>query len=113
VTWTIDDFQIGKTKVFLRAGQMADLDARRAEVLGRAARIIQRQICTYIARKQFVVLRRSATQLQSFLRGTLSVPSLFVLSACVELWFSCLIVHVGESNADAILLLNQIAIVKP
>lgn len=49
---------------------MADLDARRAEVLGRAARIIQRQISTYIARKQFVSLRRSATQLQSFVRGT-------------------------------------------
>jgi myosin V len=62
--------------VFLRAGQMADLDARRAEVLGRAARIIQRQIRTYIARKQFAELKRSATQLQSFVRGTLS--SLYV-----------------------------------
>ncbi|XP_020598865.1 myosin-17-like, partial [Phalaenopsis equestris] len=28
-------YQIGKSKVFLRAGQMAELDARRAEVLGR------------------------------------------------------------------------------
>ena len=62
--------------MFLRAGQMADLDARRAEVLGRAARIIQRQICTYIARKQFAELKRSAMQLQSFVRGTVS--SLFV-----------------------------------
>uniref|UniRef100_A0A0E0GS16 Myosin motor domain-containing protein n=1 Tax=Oryza nivara TaxID=4536 RepID=A0A0E0GS16_ORYNI len=68
----LENYQIGKTKVFLRAGQMADLDARRAEVLGRAARIIQRQISTYIARKQFVSLRRSATQLQSFVRGTLA-----------------------------------------
>jgi myosin V len=33
---------------------MVDLDARGDEVLERAARIIQRQICTYIARKQFV-----------------------------------------------------------
>jgi myosin heavy subunit len=62
--------------VFLRAGQMADLDARRAEVLGRAARIIQRQICTYIAKKQFVELKKSATQLQSFVRGTHSSLSL-------------------------------------
>ncbi|TVU34255.1 hypothetical protein EJB05_16086, partial [Eragrostis curvula] len=68
----LENYQIGKTKVFLRAGQMADLDARRAEVLGRAARIIQRQICTYIAKKQFAVLRRSATQLQSFVRGSLA-----------------------------------------
>ena len=62
--------------MFLRAGQMADLDARRAEVLGRAARIIQRQICTYIAKKQFVELKKSATQLQSFVRGTHSSLSL-------------------------------------
>ncbi|PWZ32837.1 Myosin-17 [Zea mays] len=68
----LENYQIGKTKVFLRAGQMADLDARRAEVLGRAARIIQRQIRTYIARKQFAELKRSATQLQSFVRGTLA-----------------------------------------
>ncbi|GER36038.1 myosin XI [Striga asiatica] len=62
-------YQLGKTKVFLRAGQMAELDARRAEVLGNAARTIQRQIRTYIARKDFVVLRQAAIQLQSCWRG--------------------------------------------
>lgn len=56
-------------KVFLRAGQMADLDARRTEVLGRAARTIQRQIRTHIARKQFVVLKKSAIDIQSLCRG--------------------------------------------
>ncbi|GMN53056.1 hypothetical protein TIFTF001_022196 [Ficus carica] len=61
---------IGKTKVFLRAGQMAELDARRSEVLGNAARIIQRQIRTHIARKEFIALRGAAIQLQSYLRGT-------------------------------------------
>ncbi|PIN19846.1 Myosin ATPase [Handroanthus impetiginosus] len=66
-------YQIGKTKVFLRAGQMAELDARRAEVLGNAARTIQRQIRTYIARKEFVALRLAAIQLQSCWRA---------LSAC-------------------------------
>ncbi|KAH6806610.1 myosin family protein with Dil, partial [Perilla frutescens var. frutescens] len=66
-------YQLGKTKVFLRAGQMAELDARRAEVLGNAARTIQRQIRTYIARRDFVVLRKAAIQLQSCWRA---------LSAC-------------------------------
>jgi len=64
-------YQIGKTKVFLRAGQMAELDARRAEVLGNAARVIQRQIRTHIARKEFIELRRAAMCLQSNLRGIL------------------------------------------
>lgn len=61
--------QIGKTKVFLRAGQMAELDARRAEVLGNAARIIQQQSRTYIARREFISLRNAAIMLQSYLRG--------------------------------------------
>ncbi|XP_010937148.1 myosin-17 isoform X2 [Elaeis guineensis] len=65
-------YQIGKTKVFLRAGQMAELDARRAEVLGRAARIIQRQIRTYIARKEFLMLRKAAIHLQARWRGRLA-----------------------------------------
>ncbi|KAM5547298.1 myosin-17-like [Rosa sericea] len=62
-------YQIGKTKVFLRAGQMAELDARRAEVLGNAARTIQRQIRTHMARKEFIAIRKAAIQLQSYVRG--------------------------------------------
>ncbi|XP_074565345.1 myosin-17-like isoform X2 [Curcuma longa] len=65
-------YQLGKSKVFLRAGQMAELDARRAEVLGRAARTIQRQIRTYIARKEFLLLREASIQLQTFCRGWLA-----------------------------------------
>ncbi|XP_039117225.1 myosin-17-like isoform X2 [Dioscorea cayenensis subsp. rotundata] len=65
-------YQIGKTKVFLRAGQMAELDARRAEVLGRAARTIQRQIRTHIARKEFIKMRKAAILLQSHWRGRLA-----------------------------------------
>ncbi|KAK6126771.1 hypothetical protein DH2020_039479 [Rehmannia glutinosa] len=81
------DLQLGKTKVFLRAGQMAELDAKRAEVLGNAARTIQRQIRTYIARKDFVLLRRAAIQLQSCWReiyGLTITSFLFLLaiSAC-------------------------------
>ncbi|TYJ13600.1 hypothetical protein E1A91_A10G062300v1 [Gossypium mustelinum] len=65
-------YQVGKTKIFLRAGQMAELDARRAEVLGNAARTIQRQIRTYIARKEFISSRGAAISLQSYLRGNMA-----------------------------------------
>ncbi|XP_010522522.1 PREDICTED: myosin-6 [Tarenaya hassleriana] len=68
----LEGFQIGKTKVFLRAGQMADLDARRTEVLGRSASIIQRKVRSYLARKSFVLLHRSATQIQAACRGQLA-----------------------------------------
>lgn len=64
--------QIGKTKVFLRAGQMAELDARRAEVLSDAANTIQRRARTHIARKHFLALRDASICLQSFCRGDTS-----------------------------------------
>ncbi|XP_038720466.1 myosin-12 isoform X1 [Tripterygium wilfordii] len=65
-------YQIGKTKVFLRAGQMAELDARRTEVLAIAARRIQRQIHTYLTRKEFISIRSSAINLQKICRGQLA-----------------------------------------
>ncbi|CAA7013966.1 unnamed protein product [Microthlaspi erraticum] len=58
-------YQIGKTKVFLKAGQMAELDARRTEVLGRAARIIQSKFRSYL-------LLKAATNLQAVCRGQLA-----------------------------------------
>ncbi|AQK76186.1 myosin2 [Zea mays] len=63
---------IGKTKVFLRAGQMAELDARRNEVLGRSASMIQRKVRSFLAQKNFIALRRSALQIQTVCRGELA-----------------------------------------
>ncbi|KAG6662878.1 myosin-6-like [Carya illinoinensis] len=68
----LNGYQIGKTKVFLRAGQMAELDSHRSEVLGRSASIIQRKIRSYLARRSFVLLRQSVLQIQSACRGQLS-----------------------------------------
>lgn len=61
--------QIGKTKLFLRAGQMAELDARRAEVLSIAAKTIQRRVRTHYARKRFIALRQATIVMQSICRG--------------------------------------------
>ncbi|KAL1546121.1 myosin-11-like isoform X1 [Salvia divinorum] len=68
----IKGFQLGKTKIFLRAGQMAELDARRTEVLSSAAKIIQQRRQTHIARKRFMAMREASIQLQSFCRGRLA-----------------------------------------
>ncbi|XP_050216966.1 myosin-6-like isoform X2 [Mercurialis annua] len=65
----LQGYQIGKTKVFLRAGQMAELDARRNEVLGRSASIIQKKVRSYFCRKSFVQLRQSAISIQTQCRG--------------------------------------------
>ncbi|KAK9125622.1 hypothetical protein Scep_014468 [Stephania cephalantha] len=65
-------YQIGKNKVFLRAGQMAELDARRIEILANAARTIQRQIRTHLTRKEFVSLRRATINSQKLWRAQLA-----------------------------------------
>ena len=109
-------WQIGKTKVFLRAGQMAELDARRAEVLGNAARIIQRQIRTHIARKEFIELRQAAIIFQSNLRGSHSCllkvfAPIFVLSLfcsyCIIKKLGQIIVTTSQSLACMFVLVHK------
>ncbi|KAM3731027.1 hypothetical protein ACB098_12G131000 [Castanea mollissima] len=68
----LTDYQIGKTKVFLRAGQMAELDAQRASILGISAKVIQKHIRTHITRKMFVKKRKASIHIQSFWRGELA-----------------------------------------
>ncbi|KAJ7949058.1 Myosin [Quillaja saponaria] len=65
-------YQIGRTKVFLRAGQMAEVDARRTEVLVNASRCIQRQILAYLTRKEFITLRRATVHMQKLWRAQLA-----------------------------------------
>lgn len=68
----LSNFQVGKTKVFLRAGQMADLDAQRSEVLGNAARVIQRKVRTFLAQKELKTLRKAVICVQAHWRGKLA-----------------------------------------
>ncbi|KAL8137294.1 hypothetical protein V2J09_003295 [Rumex salicifolius] len=68
----LQGYQIGKTKIFLRAGQMAELDAQRAEKLGNAAKTIQRKMKTYIAQKKFIDVRKATILMQSLCRGRLA-----------------------------------------
>ncbi|VVB07461.1 unnamed protein product [Arabis nemorensis] len=65
-------YQIGKTKIFLRAGQMAELDARRNEVLAGATKRIQRQIRTYLTRKEFLRQKWATISMQKLWRAQLA-----------------------------------------
>ncbi|KAH9805032.1 Myosin-15 [Citrus sinensis] len=68
----LENFQLGRTKVFLRAGQIGILDSRRAEVLDSAARCIQHRWRTFIAHRNFVSIRAAAFVLQAQCRGCLA-----------------------------------------
>ncbi|KAF7837563.1 Anaphase-promoting complex subunit 1 [Senna tora] len=67
-------YQIGKTKVFLRAGQMAELDTRRSEILGKSASIIQRksQCRKYSAKLHFRKLKKATITTQCAWRGKIA-----------------------------------------
>ncbi|KZV36499.1 myosin-15-like [Dorcoceras hygrometricum] len=67
----LGNFQLGKTKVFLRAGQIGILDSRRAEVLDSAARRIQSRLRTLVTRRDFVTRRFASISLQAVCRGYL------------------------------------------
>jgi myosin V len=55
--------------VFLRAGQIAILDMRRAEVLDNAARHIQVRFRTFITHKEFMKIKEASISIQSYCRG--------------------------------------------
>ncbi|XP_078444494.1 protein OPAQUE1-like [Wolffia australiana] len=65
----LKSFQLGKSKVFLRAGQIAVLDSCRAEVLDKSAKIIQSYMRRFIAQKEYKKIRSACLVLQSFCRG--------------------------------------------
>ncbi|XP_077236357.1 myosin isoform X2 [Tasmannia lanceolata] len=67
----LENFQLGRNKVFLRAGQIAVLDSQRAEVLDDAAKLIQARFRTFIARKAFMSIRLAAIIVQACCRGWL------------------------------------------
>ncbi|KAJ8527226.1 hypothetical protein K7X08_029703 [Anisodus acutangulus] len=62
-------YQIGRTKVFLRAGQMAELDAHRALKLTVAVKTIQKETRSHISRRYYVSLQKAAICLQSLCRA--------------------------------------------
>lgn len=92
VIWLL--LQIGKTQIFLRAGQMAELDAQRAFLLSSSATVIQKHTKTHFSQKRYIALQKSSVFLQSICRGQLFV--FFVLcerqkafvSALVTQWWS-------------------------
>ncbi|KAD4384135.1 hypothetical protein E3N88_24303 [Mikania micrantha] len=65
----IKGYQIGKTKIFLRVGQMAELDACRTEILGRSATKIQAKYLSHSANKKYLLLRASSMPIQTIARG--------------------------------------------
>lgn len=74
-TYFVSDciLQLGRTKVFLRAGQIAVLDSRRGEILDNASRIVQGHFRTFTVRKKFLSTKKASISIQTFCRGMLDL----------------------------------------
>ena len=66
---SLEQYQVGKTKIFLRGGQMAVLDKLRQEKLNKAALEIQKHIRGFVARRQFQRTKAAVLALQAGTRG--------------------------------------------
>ncbi|KAG1657561.1 hypothetical protein FOA52_006761 [Chlamydomonas sp. UWO 241] len=65
----IDGYQLGETKIFLRAGQMAQLDRLRTDALTGAAVMIQKHVRRHIARRAFDARKAAVVALQAVVRA--------------------------------------------
>ena len=73
-----DKYQIGLTKVFLRAGMLAYLESRRLDRLNSLATVIQKNFKRTMERNRYARLRKSTIKIQTWWRGIMAKR--FVLS---------------------------------
>ncbi|XP_074612959.1 unconventional myosin-Va-like isoform X2 [Acropora palmata] len=67
-----DKFQMGKTKIFFRAGQVAYLEKLRADKLRDSCIMIQKNFRCWREHRLYLRMRRSAILIQAWLRGYLA-----------------------------------------
>ncbi|KAL4591021.1 hypothetical protein LXL04_003969 [Taraxacum kok-saghyz] len=81
-------YQIGKTKIFLRAGQMAELDACRTQVLGVSATKLQSKYRSHQQHGNYVMLQNAVVPVQTICRGQIArkrFEHLKRVAACVTI----------------------------
>lgn len=69
---SLDGWQLGKTRVFLRSGQLAQLEGARVKILSAAALRLQAAWKGYLARKAFKEQRDAAVAVQAVWKGILA-----------------------------------------
>ncbi|KAK4053467.1 Myosin type-2 heavy chain 1 [Microbotryomycetes sp. JL201] len=67
-----DKYQVGATKIFFRAGLLAQFEQLRTNKLNSSATLIQRNVRKYLAVKSYQTLRRAVIGVQTAWRATLA-----------------------------------------
>lgn len=67
-----DKYQIGLTKIFLRAGMLAYLESKRLDRLNALATIIQKNFKRTMQRRKYLRMRESSVRMQTWWRGVMA-----------------------------------------
>jgi myosin-5 len=67
-----DKYQVGLSKVFLRAGQVAFIEKLRAETLRNAVVMIQKHVRGFRQRQKYAAMRTATIKIQACVRGKLA-----------------------------------------
>ncbi|ODQ64184.1 hypothetical protein NADFUDRAFT_79749 [Nadsonia fulvescens var. elongata DSM 6958] len=68
-TGALDSYQLGKTKIFFRAGMLAHLEKLRSDRLNSCAIVVQKNARRMIERNRYMKIRDSIVAVQSLFRG--------------------------------------------
>lgn len=85
ISLTPSQYQLGKTKIFFRAGCLSQLDITRSQVATRLISLIRRNMVRYRARKYFLECRTAVVKIQRWWRAVLARREILKLRGEVEM----------------------------
>lgn len=68
----VDKFQSGLTKIFFRAGMLAQLESMRSDRLNKMVTVVQKNVRRMLAHKKYQRMRAAAIKIQTWWRGILA-----------------------------------------
>ncbi|XP_032337063.1 unconventional myosin-Vc isoform X1 [Camelus ferus] len=86
-----NQYQLGKTKIFFRAGQVAYLEKLRLDKLRQGCVVIQKHIRGWLQRKKFLRERGAALVIQRYFRGQQTVRRAVTARTLKEAWAAIVI----------------------
>ncbi|KAM6181069.1 unconventional myosin-Vc [Erethizon dorsatum] len=81
-----NQYQLGKTKIFFRAGQVAYLEKLRLDKLRQACVVVQKWVRGWLQRRKFLRTRHAAVVIQRYFRGQQTVRKAVTAQALKEAW---------------------------
>ncbi|XP_035379484.1 unconventional myosin-Vc [Electrophorus electricus] len=86
-----NQYKFGRTKIFLRAGQVAYLEKLRLDCLRTACITIQKHVRGWSQRRRYLLMKHAAITIQQYFRGTRQVRRSLTALALKQAWAAVVI----------------------